>query len=179
MLPLHPCLFPSMQPELAVAFPVFPQPPRILHAGSPCSVTQRWKPRSWPWLSQAAAARSSCGGRALFPWGHGGATASGQRALSAHTMPLVLVCTVMADSPLPCRPWEAAEPAPSSILAAPSASLPRRRWEGGGSAAAGAGLPGSTAVVAARGCPGVALARQPRRDGRAAGNSDQRNADLL
>lgn len=54
-------------------------------------------------------------------------------------MPLFLVCTVMADSPLLCRPWEAAEPAPSGILDAPSASLPRRRWERGGSAAAGAG----------------------------------------
>lgn len=139
---MQPCLSPSTWislghiSELPVAFPACPQGAlagesacrqpvladlelealflAMAVSGSPCS------------QGPVAVAMEDSVRLTLLGGGHGGAT---ERCLCPQAAPFPLY-TVMADSPLLCRPWEAAEPAPSGILDAPSASLPRRSWRG-------------------------------------------------
>lgn len=128
LVPLH-----VHQPEPAVPF-VFPLPPGCPGQRLCLPAARAGWPRAGSCVrSPLPGGSRGCGRSALFPSccrdtegplpGDTGHCPCPQRApvpgVHGH-----------GRHPVLCRPWAAAEPAPSGILDAPSASLPRRRWEG-------------------------------------------------
>lgn len=95
----------------------------------------------------------------VLSWGQRSRSLGELGTVSVQNKPLLLVCAAVASGPLPCRPWEAAEPAPSGILDA-AFCIAAVLEVGGGrlcSSLCQSGVVGSTAATGGSGqeCSGV------------------------